>query len=153
MAPHAEFTRDGLDLKLELPVTLGEAVLGGKVRVHTLDGAVVLTVPPGSNSGTVLKLAGKGLASGSARGNLLVTLKVVLPSEPDDVLKAFVTGWQTATPTTRGPKASLARYDPHPGPPPSRGRETETVPPPERGRIGGGQFYGLALERRNPSFC
>ena len=65
VAPHAELTRDGLDLKLELPVTLGEAVLGGKVRVHTLDGAVVLTVPPGSNSGTVLKLAAKASRRGA----------------------------------------------------------------------------------------
>jgi DnaJ-class molecular chaperone len=94
VAPHAELMRDGLNLKLELPVTLGEAVLGGKVRVHTLDGAVVLTIPQGSNTGSVLKLRGKGLCAGASRGDLLVTLKVVLPQEPDPTLKAFVTGWQ-----------------------------------------------------------
>lgn len=98
VAPHTAFTRDGLHLKLELPVTLGEAVLGGKVRVPTLDGAVVVTVPPGANTGTVLKLAGKGLSAEGARGDLLVTLKVVLPEEPDPTLKAFVTGWQAGHP-------------------------------------------------------
>jgi DnaJ-class molecular chaperone len=97
VAPHAELSRDGLNLKRELPVSLREAVLGGKVRVPTLDGAVVVTVPEGANTGTVLKLRGKGLAAGGARGDLLITLKVVLPEAPDAALKAFVSGWQPAS--------------------------------------------------------
>jgi DnaJ-class molecular chaperone len=96
VAAHPVFRREGLHLTCELPITLGEAVLGGKVRVPTLEGAVMLTVPEGANTGTVLKLCGKGLQSGSARGDLLVTLKVVLPETPDPVLKAFVSDWQPA---------------------------------------------------------
>src|SRR5215470_1829729 len=61
IAPHAYFERDGRDLRLDLPITLKEALLGGKVPVPTLTGPVTLTVPPHSNSGRVLRLKGKGL--------------------------------------------------------------------------------------------
>ena len=90
VAPHALFRRDGDDILLELPVTLGEAVLGGRVTVPTPTGAVSMTVPPHSNTGTVLRLKGKGIAG---KGDELVTLRVVLPSSGDAELDAFVKDW------------------------------------------------------------
>jgi DnaJ-class molecular chaperone len=77
--PDPLFKADGQDLRLELPISLDEAVLGGKVRVPTLDGAVEITVPPGSNAGRTLRLKGKGVPSALGAGDLYVTLKVVLP--------------------------------------------------------------------------
>jgi DnaJ-class molecular chaperone len=77
--PHPLFRVEGRDLRLELPVTIDEAVLGATVRVPTLDGPVDLAVPPGSNSGRRLRLKGKGLPSPAGSGHLYVTLKVVLP--------------------------------------------------------------------------
>nr|WP_280531124.1 J domain-containing protein [Shinella yambaruensis] len=88
------FTREGDDITLELPVSLGEAVLGGRVRVPTATGAVTMTVPKGSNTGTTLRLKGKGAPRrGGGFGDQLVRLKVVLPSPPDPALEAFVAGW------------------------------------------------------------
>lgn len=91
--PHPYFTRDGDDVLLTLPVTLSEAVLGGKVTVPTIDGKVALTVPPASNSGTVLRLKGKGIPHGKARGDQLVTLRVTLPDRPDPELESFLRSW------------------------------------------------------------
>jgi DnaJ-class molecular chaperone len=97
LAPHAQFAREGVDLKLDLPISLKEAVLGGKVEVPTLSGAVTLTVPPHSNSGQVLRLKGKGLpVQGGTAGDLYVRLVVALPSPPDAGLDAFVKGWDGA---------------------------------------------------------
>ncbi len=79
VAPHPVFKPDGADLRLDLPVTLYEAVLGGKVRVPTLDGAVELAIPAGTNSGRTFRLKGKGLAAKSGKGDLLATVRVVLP--------------------------------------------------------------------------
>ncbi|CAA7623762.1 J domain-containing protein [Magnetospirillum sp. UT-4] len=87
--PHRLFRRVGDDLHLDLPVTLPEAVEGARVRAPTLTGAVTLTVPPGSNTGTVLRLRGKGIKG----ADLYVTLKVVLPERIDDDLAAFVARW------------------------------------------------------------
>jgi len=95
IAPHPFITRDGNDLKMDLPVTLKEAVLGGKVPAPTLSGAVNLTVPPGSNTGTVLRLKGKGVP-GPNPGDLYVRLVVSLPDKPDEALKNFAEGWQEA---------------------------------------------------------
>jgi DnaJ-class molecular chaperone len=93
VAEDAFFTRRELDVLVDLPVSLPEAVLGGKVTVPTIDGRVTLTVPPGSNTGTVLRLKGKGVAGANgAKGDQLVTLKVVLP-ENDAELKKFVEKW------------------------------------------------------------
>jgi DnaJ-class molecular chaperone len=94
VAPHPVFTRDGNDLRLELPITLQEAVLGGKVPVPTLTGTVSLSVPAGSNTGATLRLKGKGVPA-STPGDLYVTLVVTLPDKPDDALKAFAEGWET----------------------------------------------------------
>ena len=95
VAPHALFRREGDDILLDLPVTLSEAVLGGRVTVPTPSGAVTMTVPPHSNTGTVLRLRGKGVAG---KGDELVTLKVVLPSGGDAELDSFVKDWAAKHP-------------------------------------------------------
>ena len=91
--PHRFFTRDGDDVRLDLPISLAEAVLGGEVRVPTVEGAVMLKVPKGSSSGKVLRLKGRGFhKKGGGRGDQLVTLMVDLPVG-DDALVEFVQGW------------------------------------------------------------
>jgi DnaJ-class molecular chaperone len=92
--PHRFFTRAGDDIRLDLPITLSEAVLGGPVRVPTPEGAVMLTVPKGSSSGKVLRLKGRGFhRKDKTRGDLLVTLMVDLPVD-DDALIEFVQSWK-----------------------------------------------------------
>jgi len=95
VAPHPTMTRDGNDIRTDLAVTLKEAVLGGKVPVPTLTGTVALSVPPNSNTGTILRLKGKGIAAhgGAAAGDLYVRLVVTLPEHPDEALKSFVSSW------------------------------------------------------------
>jgi DnaJ-class molecular chaperone len=95
VAPHPWLSRDGNNLRMDLPVTLGEAVLGGKVTAPTLTGPVTLTVPAGSNSGTSLRLKGKGIPAhgGQPAGDLYLRLIVTLPEKPDATLKDFVAGW------------------------------------------------------------
>ncbi|MCW6531153.1 DnaJ domain-containing protein [Sphingomonas sp. MMSM20] len=93
VTPHRFFTRDGDDVRLDLPVTLGEAVKGGPVKVPTVEKAVMLTIPAGSSSGKVLRLKGKGFhKKGGGRGDQLVTLMVDVPAD-DAALKAFVENW------------------------------------------------------------
>lgn len=95
--PHPVFSRDGAAIRVELAITLSEAVLGAKVEVPTLDGPVAMTVPAGSNTGDTLRLRGKGIRSGDGRrGDQYVRLKVVLPRRPDKALAGFVKEW-TAT--------------------------------------------------------
>jgi DnaJ-class molecular chaperone len=90
---HGFFVRDGDDIRLDLPVTLPEAVLGAQVRAPTPDGAVMLTVPKGSTSGKVLRLKGRGFhRKDRTRGDLLVTLIVDLPAD-DATLAEFAAGW------------------------------------------------------------
>ncbi|HEY0105860.1 MAG TPA: DnaJ C-terminal domain-containing protein [Rhizomicrobium sp.] len=91
VAPHPTMARDGNDIRMDLPVTLKEAVLGGKVPVPTLTGTVSLTVPPNANTGTVLRLKGKGVGG---TGDLYVRLVISLPDKPDLALKAFLEGWE-----------------------------------------------------------
>jgi DnaJ-class molecular chaperone len=91
--PHRFFTRDGDNIRLDLPVSLDEAVLGAKVKVPTVDGPVMLSVPAGTSSGKVLRLKGKGFtAKGGQRGDQLVTLMVEVPAD-DPELARFVEGW------------------------------------------------------------
>ncbi len=91
---HRFFRREGDNIRLDLPVTLDEAVLGAKVRVPTVDGPVMLSVPKGSSSGKVLRLKGKGFtAKGGARGDQLVTLMIDLPAD-DAGLAGFAEGWR-----------------------------------------------------------
>lgn len=92
--PHAFFTRDGDNVLLDLPVTLDEAVRGGKVKVPTVDGAVMLGVPKGATSGKTLRLRGKGFTGKDGqRGDQLVRLLVDLPAD-DPALLALVESWQ-----------------------------------------------------------
>jgi DnaJ-class molecular chaperone len=92
IAAHPFISRDGNDLKMDLPVTLKEAVLGGKVPVPALSGTVNLSIPPNSNTGAMLRLKGKGVP-GTVPGDLYVRLVVSLPDKPDDELRRFAEGW------------------------------------------------------------
>ena len=90
--PHRFFRRDGDNIRLDLPIALDEAVVGAKVRVPTVDGTVMLSVPKGSTSGKVLRLKGKGFTGKKGqRGDQLVTLMVDVPD--DSELARFVEGW------------------------------------------------------------
>ncbi|GHE47926.1 molecular chaperone DnaJ [Camelimonas fluminis] len=92
IAPDERFTLDGDTLRARLPVDLEDAVLGGKVRVPTLDGEVAMTIPPMTSSGRNLRLRGKGFPTGKgdARGDLIVTVDVRLPDEADPELTALM---------------------------------------------------------------
>jgi curved DNA-binding protein len=83
IAPHPVFTRTGADLTRELPITLGEALLGGAVEVETLRGRVVLTVPPGTQQSQTFRLAGQGMPrlKGGGVGDLYAKIKVVMPGK------------------------------------------------------------------------
>lgn len=92
--PHPFFERDGDDVRLDLPVRLDEAVLGAKVRVPTVEGPVVLSVPAGSSSGRVLRLKERGFhKAGGGRGDQLVRLMIDVPKDDPD-LKAFSENWK-----------------------------------------------------------
>ncbi|MBK4217090.1 DnaJ domain-containing protein [Paracoccus caeni] len=90
IAPHPEFTRDGNDVFLTLPISIDEAILGGKVPVPTIDGPVNLTIPKGASSGRKLRLRGRGINGGDQH----VELKVVMPAKPDEALEAFMEEWR-----------------------------------------------------------
>ncbi|HEX5258848.1 MAG TPA: J domain-containing protein [Sphingomicrobium sp.] len=93
IAPHRFFTRDGTNIRLTLPVTLKEAVLGAKVKVPTPEGPVMLTIPKGASSGKVLRLKGRGFtAKDGKRGDQLVTVEIELPAN-DAALQQFAEGW------------------------------------------------------------
>jgi DnaJ-class molecular chaperone len=93
--PHRIFTRKGDDIHVNLPISLGEAVLGGKVKVPTPTGPVTMTVPKWSNTGAVLRLKGKGVPrSDGSKGDELVKLEVMLPEQPDPELEKFVEQWR-----------------------------------------------------------
>jgi DnaJ-class molecular chaperone len=93
--PHKLFTRKDDDIHIELPITVPEAVLGGKLDVPTPSGAVRMTVPKGANTGTVLRLKGKGVRrKDGSHGDEYVTLKVVLPERADPELEEFARRWQ-----------------------------------------------------------
>ncbi len=96
--PHPFYRRDGDNIRLDLPVSLKEAVLGGKVKVPTVDGPVMLGVPAGARSGQTLRLKGKGFSQkGGARGDQLVTLMLDVPGD-DAALRAFVESWSDDRP-------------------------------------------------------
>ncbi|HXW18930.1 MAG TPA: DnaJ C-terminal domain-containing protein [Roseiarcus sp.] len=99
-APHPLFKVEGRDLRLDLPITLYEAVLGSKVRAPTLSGEVEITIPQGASSGRVLRLRGKGLpAAGEAgQGDLMATLRIVLPPGSDAELDNLMRAWRDAKP-------------------------------------------------------
>jgi DnaJ-class molecular chaperone len=98
IAPHPLFARTGADLRLELPVTLYEAVLGAKVRVPTLDGAVELAIPPGTSSGRTFRLKGKGFPTKEGKGDLLAAIRIVLPEGGDAELEELMRKWRKSKP-------------------------------------------------------
>ncbi|HYD29455.1 MAG TPA: DnaJ C-terminal domain-containing protein [Azospirillaceae bacterium] len=93
--PHPFFNRVNSDIHIEIPISLPEAVLGATIKVPTVDGQVALKVPSGSNTGTVLRLKGKGLYNQQAKqnGDQYVKLKVMLPDPPDQELVEFMEKW------------------------------------------------------------
>jgi DnaJ-class molecular chaperone len=94
--PHRDFRREGDDILIEVPITIDEAVLGGKVEVPTAGGRVQLAVPKGTSSGQVLRLKGKGVrnATTGTTGDELVTIRIVLPDTIDDSLSYFLSEWR-----------------------------------------------------------
>ncbi len=98
IAPHAFFKVEGADLRIDLPVTLYEAVLGGKVRVPTLGNAVELSVPKNTSSGRTFRLKGKGLPKTGGTGDLFVTIRIMLPDGNDAELEALMEKWRDQHP-------------------------------------------------------
>jgi DnaJ-class molecular chaperone len=98
IAPHPFFERDGANLRLDLPITLYEAVLGGKVRVPTLDGAVELAIPPGTSNGRTFRLKNKGMSTKAGTGDLLATVRIALPEGEDAELEALMRKWRESKP-------------------------------------------------------
>jgi DnaJ-class molecular chaperone len=97
--PHPAFRVDGDDVRAEIPVTLAEAILGGRVLTETIDGPVRVTIPEGSNTGTTLRLKGKGLAKdGNKRGDHFAVLKILLPARSDPELVEFIRAWSSKRP-------------------------------------------------------
>ena len=86
--PKEGFKRVGKDIETEVPISLFEAALGGEIPVKTLDGQVMLKVPAGSSSGMRMRVKGKGAGAGESRGNLIVTLKIIVPKDPAPELKS-----------------------------------------------------------------
>ncbi|MBV9286848.1 MAG: J domain-containing protein [Hyphomicrobiales bacterium] len=99
-APHPLFKVEGRDLRFDLPITLYEAVLGGKVRVPTLGAEVEMSIAPGASGGRVLRLRGKGLPATAEHGagDLLATVRIVLPSSPDAELAELMRRWRDRKP-------------------------------------------------------
>jgi DnaJ-class molecular chaperone len=99
IAPHPIFRREGEVLVMDVPITAYDAVLGGKAEAPTPDGPVTLTVPKGANTGTRLRLKGRGLTeAGGRRGDLFARLVVSLPQKPDAELEAFAEKWRRERP-------------------------------------------------------
>ena len=91
--PHRFFTREGDDILLDLPITVKEAALGAEVRAPTPTGSVFLKVPKRSNTGDVLRLKGKGVKRQAGAGDELVKLRIMMPTEPEPELEAFLANW------------------------------------------------------------
>ncbi len=101
--PHRLYRREGDDVRLDLPITLDEAVNGGRIRVPTVDGPVMMTIKPGSGGGTVLRLKGKGFSrKAGGRGDQLVTLEIALPRDLGELARRL-DGWRD----TSDPRAAL----------------------------------------------
>jgi DnaJ-class molecular chaperone len=98
IAPHPFFKVDGSDLRLDLPITLYEAVLGGKVRVPALGSAVELSIPKNTSSGRTFRLKGKGLPKAGGNGDLLVTTRIMLPDGNNAELEALMQRWRDTHP-------------------------------------------------------
>jgi DnaJ-class molecular chaperone len=98
IAPHPLFERQGVDLRLDLPITLYEAALGAKVRVPTLDSVVELAIPAGTNSGRTFRFKGRGFPAQDGTGDLLATVLIVLPERGDAELDELMRKWRERKP-------------------------------------------------------
>ena len=104
--PHPLFRREGDDIQIDLPISVRDAVLGGKLRVPTPTGTVTMTIPKWSNTGAKLRLKGKGiLRPDGSRGDEFVTLKIMLPEKPDPELERCIAQWQRRERTTQAAEA------------------------------------------------
>lgn len=99
---HPIYRREGADLYMDLPVSVPDAVLGGKVTVPTPEGKVMMSIPKGSNSGKVLRLKGRGAYADHQRGDLFAKLMVTLPEAEDELLVRFAEDWRKNRPYTPG---------------------------------------------------
>ena len=113
VTPDSLFSRDGHNLKVSIPITLQEAVMGAKIEVPTIDGPVTVTIPEGSNTGSVLRLKGKGMQkpTGNTRGDQHIELKVVLPKKTDSEFTEFVKRWGPDHTYDAGRPKSPAKQD------------------------------------------
>ena len=105
--PHRIFSRIDNDIYLELPITIQEAVLGAKIKVPTVLGFIMLTIPAGSTTGAKLRIKAKGVAGHLETGDEIVTLKIMIPTKIDPELSAFLVGWKPAE--TFEPRKDLNR--------------------------------------------
>lgn len=94
VTPNPDFERDGDDIVVTLPISIDEAILGGKVPVDTVTGPVNVTIPPGASSGQVLRLKGRGVSGRTGTGDQRITLRIVSPPSIDSALKDFMQGWR-----------------------------------------------------------
>jgi DnaJ-class molecular chaperone len=106
VAEHPQFKVEGHNLRIAIPISLDDAVLGGKVRVPTLDGAVELSIPANTSSGRTFRLRGKGVPGKSETGDLLATVNIALPDNADDELRALMEKWRAQKP--KDPKKETA---------------------------------------------
>jgi DnaJ-class molecular chaperone len=106
--PHSDFRRTGDDIHLTVPVTIDEAVLGGKIEVETIHGRVALTIPKGTSSGRAFRMKGRGVrsAAGQSPGDQIVTIAIVMPDEVDEKLAYFMSEWRRAHAYDPGRKGS-----------------------------------------------
>ena len=95
---HPYFRREGLDISLDLPLSLYEAMLGTKVQVPTLDGPVTLSVPPGTSSGAKLRIKGRGVERGAEKGDQYAVVKIIVPKNLDEQSQALVKQLQARHP-------------------------------------------------------
>ena len=105
--PHPYFKRDGQNLQVEVPITVGEAVLGAKIEVPALEGMKSMTIPPGSSGGQRLRIKGQGIpaAGGKPQGDLFVLLKIVVPKSTDAASKRLIQEFAEKNP--QHPRAGL----------------------------------------------
>ncbi|MEI9936991.1 MAG: DnaJ C-terminal domain-containing protein [Pseudomonadota bacterium] len=96
VSKHPHFERSGLDLYLDLPITIGEAYRGAKVRVPTPDGAITLTVPKHAQSGQIARLKGRGVKRKAEQGDLYIRFQIKLPVSESQEIEAAVTALETA---------------------------------------------------------
>jgi curved DNA-binding protein len=97
LEPHPYFSREGNDLFVEIPITVAESVLGGKISVPTLEGTATMTVPPSTQSGQKLRLRGKGIQSSGETGDLYVIIKIVPPKKMDESARDLMKKFSEAT--------------------------------------------------------